>query len=248
MISASRSYQNNVEVMNTAKSLLQKTLQLGIAKEASDDHRNQSDRRSSRNSTERCSARPRRPPPRPRRIDRLDPTSHDVGTTNDGDPRRPRPVSDAARDAAQEPGPAQSARQRAGHQPDGADQTVRGSTQLNDAMAACLTQFQADRRRFRSRPPGAPRRQHPDARRGHRRAVRQGRLRPGAACRSRDGQHHGRQPETSWRISIWRRTSGGRGERSNGTARGRRVGLPPRASTPSCEGHRGHGADDARHR
>jgi flagellar basal-body rod protein FlgC len=31
MISASRSYQNNVEVMNTAKSLLQKTLQLGQA-------------------------------------------------------------------------------------------------------------------------------------------------------------------------------------------------------------------------
>ncbi len=29
MISASRSYQNNVEVMNTAKALLQKTLQLG---------------------------------------------------------------------------------------------------------------------------------------------------------------------------------------------------------------------------
>lgn len=29
MISASRSYQNNVEVMNTAKSLLQKTLQMG---------------------------------------------------------------------------------------------------------------------------------------------------------------------------------------------------------------------------
>jgi flagellar basal-body rod protein FlgC len=29
MISASRSYQNNVEVMNTAKTLLQKTLQLG---------------------------------------------------------------------------------------------------------------------------------------------------------------------------------------------------------------------------
>jgi flagellar basal-body rod protein FlgC len=29
MISASRSYQNNIEVMNTAKSLLQKTLQLG---------------------------------------------------------------------------------------------------------------------------------------------------------------------------------------------------------------------------
>jgi flagellar basal-body rod protein FlgC len=29
MISASRSYQNNVEVMNTAKLLLQKTLQLG---------------------------------------------------------------------------------------------------------------------------------------------------------------------------------------------------------------------------
>ena len=29
MISASRSYQNNVEVMNTAKGLLQKTLQLG---------------------------------------------------------------------------------------------------------------------------------------------------------------------------------------------------------------------------
>ncbi|MDZ5457261.1 flagellar basal body rod protein FlgC [Azohydromonas lata] len=29
MISASRSYQNNVEIMNTAKSLLQKTLQLG---------------------------------------------------------------------------------------------------------------------------------------------------------------------------------------------------------------------------
>ena len=29
MISASRSYQNNVEVMSTAKSLLQKTLQLG---------------------------------------------------------------------------------------------------------------------------------------------------------------------------------------------------------------------------
>lgn len=29
MISASRSYQNNVDVMNTAKSLLQKTLQLG---------------------------------------------------------------------------------------------------------------------------------------------------------------------------------------------------------------------------
>jgi hypothetical protein len=31
MISASRSYQNNVEVMNTAKTLLQKTLQLGRA-------------------------------------------------------------------------------------------------------------------------------------------------------------------------------------------------------------------------
>src|SRR3954469_14303322 len=31
MISASRSYQNNIEVMNTAKSLLQKTLQLGQA-------------------------------------------------------------------------------------------------------------------------------------------------------------------------------------------------------------------------
>ena len=29
MISSSRSYQNNVEVMNTAKSLLMKTLQLG---------------------------------------------------------------------------------------------------------------------------------------------------------------------------------------------------------------------------
>ena len=29
MISASRSYQNNVEVMNTAKSLILKTLQLG---------------------------------------------------------------------------------------------------------------------------------------------------------------------------------------------------------------------------
>lgn len=29
MISASRSYQNNVEVMNTARTLLQKTLQLG---------------------------------------------------------------------------------------------------------------------------------------------------------------------------------------------------------------------------
>ena len=29
MISASRSYQNNVEVMNTTKSLLLKTLQLG---------------------------------------------------------------------------------------------------------------------------------------------------------------------------------------------------------------------------
>jgi len=29
MISASRSYQSNVEIMNTAKSLLQKTLQLG---------------------------------------------------------------------------------------------------------------------------------------------------------------------------------------------------------------------------
>ncbi len=29
MISASRSYQNNVEVMNTARSLLQKTLQIG---------------------------------------------------------------------------------------------------------------------------------------------------------------------------------------------------------------------------
>jgi flagellar basal-body rod protein FlgC len=29
MISASRSYQNNVEVMNTAKTLLLKTLQLG---------------------------------------------------------------------------------------------------------------------------------------------------------------------------------------------------------------------------
>ena len=30
MISASRSYQNNIEVMNTAKSLLLKTLQLGL--------------------------------------------------------------------------------------------------------------------------------------------------------------------------------------------------------------------------
>ena len=29
MISASRSYQTNAEVMNTAKTLLQKTLQLG---------------------------------------------------------------------------------------------------------------------------------------------------------------------------------------------------------------------------
>ena len=29
MISASRSYQNSIEVMNTAKSLLQKTLQMG---------------------------------------------------------------------------------------------------------------------------------------------------------------------------------------------------------------------------
>ena len=29
VISASRSYQNNVEVMNTAKSLLLKTLQMG---------------------------------------------------------------------------------------------------------------------------------------------------------------------------------------------------------------------------
>jgi len=29
MISASRSYQNNIEVMNTAKSLLLKTLQMG---------------------------------------------------------------------------------------------------------------------------------------------------------------------------------------------------------------------------
>jgi flagellar basal-body rod protein FlgC len=29
MISASRSYQNNVEVMNTARTLLMKTLQLG---------------------------------------------------------------------------------------------------------------------------------------------------------------------------------------------------------------------------
>ena len=30
MISASRSYQNNIEVMNTAKSLMLKTLQLGL--------------------------------------------------------------------------------------------------------------------------------------------------------------------------------------------------------------------------
>jgi flagellar basal-body rod protein FlgC len=30
MISASRSYQNNVEVMNTARALLQKTLQMGL--------------------------------------------------------------------------------------------------------------------------------------------------------------------------------------------------------------------------
>ena len=29
MISASRSYQNSVEVMNTARNLLQKTLQMG---------------------------------------------------------------------------------------------------------------------------------------------------------------------------------------------------------------------------
>jgi flagellar basal-body rod protein FlgC len=29
MISASRSYQTNVEVMNTAKTLMQKTLQMG---------------------------------------------------------------------------------------------------------------------------------------------------------------------------------------------------------------------------
>jgi flagellar basal-body rod protein FlgC len=29
MISASRSYQNNVEVMNTAKTLLQRTLSIG---------------------------------------------------------------------------------------------------------------------------------------------------------------------------------------------------------------------------
>jgi flagellar basal-body rod protein FlgC len=29
MISASRSYQNDIEVMNTAKTLLQKTLQMG---------------------------------------------------------------------------------------------------------------------------------------------------------------------------------------------------------------------------
>jgi flagellar basal-body rod protein FlgC len=29
MMSASRSYQNNIEVMNTARQLLQKTLQLG---------------------------------------------------------------------------------------------------------------------------------------------------------------------------------------------------------------------------
>ena len=29
MISASRSYQNNIEVMNTARSLLLKTLQVG---------------------------------------------------------------------------------------------------------------------------------------------------------------------------------------------------------------------------
>ena len=29
MISASRSYQNNVEIMNTARQLLQKTLQMG---------------------------------------------------------------------------------------------------------------------------------------------------------------------------------------------------------------------------
>ena len=29
MLSAARSYENNIEVMNTAKSLLQKTLQLG---------------------------------------------------------------------------------------------------------------------------------------------------------------------------------------------------------------------------
>jgi flagellar basal-body rod protein FlgC len=29
MISASRSYQSNVDVMNTAKNMLQKTLQLG---------------------------------------------------------------------------------------------------------------------------------------------------------------------------------------------------------------------------
>jgi flagellar basal-body rod protein FlgC len=31
MISASRSYQNNIEVMNTTKALLQKTLQMGQA-------------------------------------------------------------------------------------------------------------------------------------------------------------------------------------------------------------------------
>ena len=29
MISAARSYENNIEVMNTARSLLQKTLQIG---------------------------------------------------------------------------------------------------------------------------------------------------------------------------------------------------------------------------
>ena len=101
MISASRSYQNNVEVMNTAKSLLLKTLQIGQLSTL----------------TAPCHGVTHRHPATDVTV-----TPTPAATRRHERRRQRRPLPEAAGRADAEPGPAQPDGQRAGHEPDGADQ------------------------------------------------------------------------------------------------------------------------------
>ena len=141
MISASRSYQNNIEIMNTAQQLAMKTLQLGQyarrrsttqeqAAPHADEHH---DRRLTWPSTKQSSStdpacrrrrRPRRSSRAPRlRAMRTACQSRQRPGRRGGHRRRHRgPVPQAAGRADAQPGSAQSDGQRPGHQPAGADQ------------------------------------------------------------------------------------------------------------------------------
>jgi flagellar basal-body rod protein FlgC len=115
MMSASRSYQNNIEVMNTARSLLLKTLQMGQLMSTSST-------------------------PAANPYAALNGSAAATGADAERSRQR-RPLPEAAGRADAEPGPAEPAGQRAGHQPDGADQHRQRHRQAEPPCRGLNSQF-----------------------------------------------------------------------------------------------------------